>query len=390
MTWSLSRFRTGTLVEVRSKEEILATLDQHGCVEGMPFMPEMLQFCGQRFRVSAVAHKTCDTARQTWKARRLQATVHLAGIRCDGLAHGGCQAECNLFWKDEWLKPAPDKGFGSARPAAAMNAPADGCTDAQLLANRNLPSDAEGEEPRYSCQATEMYKATQPLAWWDVRQYVFDVVTGNHSAGRVLRVLFLASLRWLLPHVPCGYRLFKGFHDWIHLWLSGRASPSLHGQIPEGASTPTGRLDLKPGEYVRIKAQTEIEQTIDKNGRNRGLSFDSEEMAPYCGRVMKVRKSVTKIIDEPTGKMLHMKQPCIMLEGVVCNAEYASCRLNCPRAIPSYWREIWLERVEGPKPIASGLLTPDDVHHGRGEQHMAPRKLTCGNGDERVGVRQRT
>jgi hypothetical protein len=43
----------------------LATLDQHGSMDGMPFMPEMLQFCGRRFRVGAVAHKTCDTARQT-------------------------------------------------------------------------------------------------------------------------------------------------------------------------------------------------------------------------------------------------------------------------------------------------------------------------------------
>ena len=58
MTWKLSRFRTGDLVEIRSKEEILATLDQHGCMDGMPFMPEMLQFCGKRFRVSAVAHNS--------------------------------------------------------------------------------------------------------------------------------------------------------------------------------------------------------------------------------------------------------------------------------------------------------------------------------------------
>jgi hypothetical protein len=380
MTWKLSRYRTGDLVEVRSKEEILVMLDQHGSVDGMPFMPEMLQYCGRRFRIGAVAHKTCDTARQTWKGRRLQATVHLAGLRCDGLAHGGCQAECNLFWKDEWLKPATDNGDGSASVAPVMRAPAKGCTEAQLLANTHLPSGAEGEELHYSCQATEMYRATQPLAWWDVRQYVFDVVTGNHSAGRVLRVLFLASLRWLLSqwdkhehgfvvtgnhsaervlrvlfvalprwllaHVPYGYRFFKGFHDWMHQLLSGRASPSLHGQIPDGVPTPTGRIDLRPGEYVRIKVQTEIEQTIDKNGKNRGLSFDPEEMAPYCGRVVQVRKSVTKIIDEPTGKMLHMKQPCIMLEGVVCKAENASCRLNCPRAIPSYWRELWLERVE--------------------------------------------
>ena len=69
-------------------------------------------------------------------------------------------------------------------------------------------------------------------------------------------------------------------------------------------------------------------------------------MAPYCGRIVKVKKSVTKIIEEPTGKMLHMKEPCIMLDGVVCNSEYARSRLNCPRAIPAFWREIWLEKVE--------------------------------------------
>ena len=131
----------------------------------------------------------------------------------------------------------------------------------------------------------------------------------------------------------------------MHQWLTGRTSPSLCSKIKRGAPTPTGRLDLSPGELVRIKSQEEIEQTLDETGKNRGLSFDPEEMAPYCGRVFKVRSSVTKIIDESTGKMLQMKQPCIMLEGVVCQAEYASCRLNCPRAIPSYWREIWLERV---------------------------------------------
>jgi hypothetical protein len=381
MTWKLSRYRTGDVVEVLSKEEILATLDQHGAVDGMPFMPEMLQYCGQRFRVGAVAHKTCDTARQTWTGRRLRTTVHLAGLFCDGLAHGGCQAACNLFWKDAWLKPAADNGSGSAGPADALKVSVTGYTEAQLLANTHRLSGAEDEEPRYSCQATEMYEATQPLAWWDVRQYVFDVVTGNHSASRVLRVLFLACLRrlldqwnmrqsaldvvpgkasvgrgrrdlflaplrWLLRRVPYSYQCFKVFHDQMHQWLSGRPSPSPHGQIPDGTPTPTGRLDLKPGEYVRIKTQEEIEQTVYKNGKNRGLYFDHEEMAPYCGRVVQVRKSVTKIIDEPTGKMLHMKQPCIMLEGVVCKAEYAGCRLNCPRAIPSYWREIWLERVE--------------------------------------------
>jgi hypothetical protein len=103
---------------------------------------------------------------------------------------------------------------------------------------------------------------------------------------------------------------------------------------------------VKPGEWVRIKPQIEIERTLDKRSKNRGLLFDSEEMAPFCGGTYRVHSSVTRILNEATGEMMDMKQPCIILENVACRAEYARCRLNCPRAIYSYWREIWLERVD--------------------------------------------
>jgi hypothetical protein len=348
MRWSLSRFRTGDVVEVHSAGEILAALDQRGCTGKLPFMPEMLQYCGRRFRVSAVAHKTCDMIGQPGTSRRLQNTVHLAGLRCDGLAHDGCQAECNLFWKDEWLKPV-DEGPGNPpdrRPFSAKAEPA-GCTHAALLAHTRNPAGADGGGPRYVCQATQIYEATEPLAWWDVRQYVFDVVSRNHSLRRVLRVLFLAFLRRLLDRIPIAYRFFKQLSDRMHLWLTGRPTPSLNPHVRQGMQTPTGRQNLRSGDYVRIKIQPEIEQTLDQKSRNRGLLFDCEEMGAYCGRVAKVRKAVTKIIEEHSGKMLVMKEPCIMLEGVVCNAEYARSRLNCPRAIPSYWREIWLDKVQG-------------------------------------------
>ena len=143
MSWKLSRFRAGDLVEVRSREEILASLDGTGCLDGMPFMPEMLQFCGQRLRVSAVAHKTCDTARQTWKGRRLKRSVHLAGARCDGSVHGGCQAECNLFWKDEWLTPVHENGKASTRPATVTNPGSGPCTEAELMANTRCTSSVD-------------------------------------------------------------------------------------------------------------------------------------------------------------------------------------------------------------------------------------------------------
>jgi hypothetical protein len=83
----------GEMIEVRSKAEILAMLDERGRFDGMPFMPEMFQYCGQRFPVYKRAHKTCDTVSGDCRSLALEDGVHL-DLRCDGSAHGGCQAAC--------------------------------------------------------------------------------------------------------------------------------------------------------------------------------------------------------------------------------------------------------------------------------------------------------
>ena len=53
--------RPGDWVEVRSEQEILATLDERGTLSGLVFMPEMLAQCGRRMQVFKRADKTCDT-----------------------------------------------------------------------------------------------------------------------------------------------------------------------------------------------------------------------------------------------------------------------------------------------------------------------------------------
>ena len=50
----------GDVVEVLSAEEILATLDEAGELDGLPFMPEMPAWCGRRMTVHKVALKACD------------------------------------------------------------------------------------------------------------------------------------------------------------------------------------------------------------------------------------------------------------------------------------------------------------------------------------------
>jgi len=53
------QFMPGDLVEVRPAAEIFSTLDEKGTLENLPFMPEMIAFCGRQFRVSRRAFKTC-------------------------------------------------------------------------------------------------------------------------------------------------------------------------------------------------------------------------------------------------------------------------------------------------------------------------------------------
>lgn len=104
------------------------------------------------------------------------------------------------------------------------------------------------------------------------------------------------------------------------------------------------RLDLGAGEIIRVRPYPEILKTLNETSRNRGMYFDGE-MVPFTNGIFRVRKRVRRIIDEATGRMIHLETDAIMLDDVVCQARYARCRRFCPRGIYPYWREIWLERV---------------------------------------------
>jgi hypothetical protein len=328
-----SRLRAGDLVEVRSVDEIVATLDELARLDGLPFMPEAARFCGRRFRVQSRAHKTCETAYATG-FRRVRDTVHLAELRCDGSAHGGCQAACLLFWKEAWLKRVaePATSEPTVESSAREEVPTTVAIPAPVQRGTQGSTVGAASEPTYSCQATELRNATSPLRWWDVRQYAEDVSSGNVAPKRLLRGLAIIL-----------FNKFQAanarFSPRLTLVKGARRYPFVSGKL--NGPTPEGRLNLQPGELVRIKSKAEIERTLNRKNRNRGLSFDGN-MSPYCGRTARVRATVTKIIDERTGEMTHFSNECVLLEGVVCTGDYMQF---CPRRIYPYWRELWLERV---------------------------------------------
>ena len=53
------KLRPGDFVEVKAPAEILQTLDAEGTLDQLPFMPEMVEFCGRKFQVSKRVVKTC-------------------------------------------------------------------------------------------------------------------------------------------------------------------------------------------------------------------------------------------------------------------------------------------------------------------------------------------
>jgi len=323
--------QVGEVVEVRSADEIMATLDQSGELESLPFMPEMLQFCGRRFRVDKLAVKLCDTI--NWSGMyRMDRAVHLAGVRCDGQAHGGCQAGCLVYWKEAWLKRV-DGGVAEAVPGPSSPVPP-GRVFLELMDTTRKPADpAAPDEEVYSCQATELLRAAPewvpPL---DLKQYVLDVRSGNAGVRATVRSVLVGAFNeyqdFSRRRLPAPLRIRGGLRF-----------PFIQGQQRK---TPQETLDLRPGELVRVKPIEAIIETLDATNRNRGMTFDAE-MKRYCGRQARVLRRVERIIDEKTGRMLHLQNPCIILEDVSCTSDYHRI---CPRGVYAYWREIWLERVE--------------------------------------------
>lgn len=302
----------GDLVDVRSAEEILATLDEQGAVNDLPFMPEMLDSLGQRYRVHRrVEHFSFDGDETCGDESSVRAfadndVVLLENVRCSGLTHGACKRGCTVFWREAWLRNAtPDT------PAAQPG-------NRELLASRLRTHDASHPELFY-CQSSQLLKATHPLGWRErIRRCIRNVTSGNYRAAEMARNV-------------C-----------VWLWVRGRQK--LIGVYPVGElqKTPVGVLDLRAGELVEVKSLAEITATLDRRGWNRGLHF-APEMIRYCGRQLRVVARADRMIAEGLGNMRSMKNTVILENSVCDSATWAFG--GCPREDHIYWREIWLKRV---------------------------------------------
>lgn len=295
------RVEKGEVVEVLPWNEIVRTLDENGSLDGLPFMPEMLPYCGRKLTVTQRLERTCEELEGGM--RRIRSVVFLNDLRCDGSAHGGCQKGCCFLWKDAWLR----------RPVEAMEEN-DGGPPV-------YPFPCSFDDQRYMCQSTELLRATSPISALDVASYFRDLRARTYGAAELLRIVYRAASH----RIRC------------------RLSHKSH-RVLEGTCIQTTRrtLNLMPGEWVRVKSAEQIAETVNKRGKNRGLAF-TVEMLPFCGRTFRVLRRLEKMIDERTGKLISL-EGTVILENVICDGCHI-LRGGCPKQNYHYWREVWLERV---------------------------------------------
>lgn len=312
--------RPGDKVRLRPLAEILATLDGTGSYEGVPFMREMTSYAGRTMTVYRRLEKICDYLGEESRSRRMTDAVLLNETRCDGSSHGGCQAECRIFWKEVWLEHSDGS---EADDNAYTVAPERLLPLLEVGAHRTDPELGEV----FRCQATEATRATTPIPEKAISQYVREVRVGNVGVPEMVRVGSNALVTKLARKA--------GLRPYLPLEVAGK--DRVDGE----------KLGLQPGEWVRVRSKEEIGRTLNASGAHRGMLF-THEMVQYCGQVFRVRQRVERLVNESTGELLHMKQECIALDDVVCKGHYTSGAWFCAREHLPLWREDWLERVDAP------------------------------------------
>lgn len=302
------KLRAGDWVEVKTPAEIAGTLDAQGTLDGLAFMPEMVEYCGCRFRVQRLAEKACiEFPGGGYKIREFRGNdvVLLEELRCSGASHDGCGRACMMFWKKAWLRKVGAAGEG--QPVRRNSE--------QELRGRLRTTTAPG---RYFCQSTELAKATQPMSRARIlAKCVFDVRSGSRTALEMVGLVLAPLWRKITQKIP---------------------RKRLAGNLKR---TPVGDLNLQPGELVTIRPAEDIAQTLDARGRNRGLICDYG-MCQYSGGEYKVRNRLDRMISEATGEMRQV-DGTVILEDLHCLCW--NVLGGCPRRDFMYWREVWLERA---------------------------------------------
>jgi CelD/BcsL family acetyltransferase involved in cellulose biosynthesis len=128
---------------------------------------------------------------------------------------------------------------------------------------------------------------------------------------------------------------------------------------PKPPRDPLGAASrFAPGDWVRVVEPERVRATLDRHGRDHGLSFVPTQWET-CGGVYRVSRLVRRIRDDH-GSMRPIGHT-VLVEGVTCagcGVEPAGCGRHCPLM----FRDAWLEPADAPRREPPG---PSAGRHAR-------------------------
>ena len=117
-------------------------------------------------------------------------------------------------------------------------------------------------------------------------------------------------------------------------------------------NTQNTPLELRPGNYVRVKSPEAILDTLDDDNRLDKMPY-MPEMLDACGSTYKVYSRADKTCDTATRTGGRQLVNTVHLEGERCDGSgHGGCQASCL----NFWKESWLEPIENdsapPEPIS--------------------------------------
>ena len=186
-----SELRVGDLVEVLSAGEILAGSPTRPRARDSSFFhaPRCSSFVASACPCTEAAHKLCEIITGNGRMHWMNNAVHLVGASCTGLAHGGCQAACSLYWKEAGYGEYP---VGAVRNPSLLSPLLARCASTRRQSNGRRRNNLTRMEPNASrCQATEILRAapgTDPFLEC-TEPCLVDLRSGNASVLAVTKSL---------------------------------------------------------------------------------------------------------------------------------------------------------------------------------------------------------
>lgn len=297
-------FTGGEVVRIRTREEILLTLDANSSLDGCLFAGQMLDWCNTTQRVLKVVRCVFDECEYRMYETKYPFYI-LDGLICDGCVsefEHVCDHGCQLLWHEEWLEEGSenyvfetDESIQCGIDEKTENTPTE-----SILAPR-------------SCQLKAIDEIKNRNSWFEnIMQYRITILWS-------VKINFIYTLNSLS-------RLFAA------------------NQNKYGENLPSDG-DIRPGDAVRVLGKNELKTILDAGNKYKGCQF-VPEMFQFCDKEFVVLKTVKYFFDERQKRMCRCND-IYLLSGVMCSGRRRAFSIPCDRSCFYFWHKHWLRKIHG-------------------------------------------